>query len=130
MKKNVRYSHAFRMQAIRDVESGQLCAAEVERKYNITGNGTVTRWVRLFGSGQYGKLIRVEKPDEINQATRLRSELRRAKEALADAHMELALERSFLEVACEQLDQTPEAFKKKQAGKRRTWRSRRTPGSK
>jgi hypothetical protein len=60
----------------------------------------------------------------------LRSELRLAKEALADAHMELALEKSFLEVACEQMSQTPEAFKKKHAGKRRTWRSRRTPGSK
>jgi transposase-like protein len=127
--KNVRYSHGFKMQAVRDVESGHLCALEVQRKYNITGNGTVTRWVRQFGSGKYGKLIRVMKPDEISQAARLRSELRLAKEALADAHMELALEKSFLEVACEQMGQTPEAFKKKHAGKQRTWRSRRTPDS-
>src|SRR3954468_3959781 len=108
--KNVRYSHGFKMQAVRDVESGDVCAVEVQRKYNITGNGTVTRWVRQFGSGKYGKLIRGMKPDEISQAAWLRSELRLAKEALADAHMELALEKSFLEVACEQLSQTPEAF--------------------
>ena len=73
--KVIRYSHAFKLQAVREVESGKLCSVEVERKYNITGNGTVTRWVRQFGSGKYGKMIRVEKPDEINQTTRLRSDL-------------------------------------------------------
>src|SRR5258708_25820936 len=54
------------------------------------------RWVRQYGSGKYGKLIRVEKADEVNEAARLRSQLRQAKEALADAHMELALEKAFL----------------------------------
>jgi len=38
--------------------------------------------------------------------------LQLAKEALADAHMELALEKAFLTVACQQLDQTVEGFKK------------------
>jgi hypothetical protein len=80
-----------------------------------------------LGSGRYGKLIRVEKGDEVNEAVRLRLQLRQAKEALADMHMELVLEKAFLAVACEQMDQTVEGFKKKQAGRRRTGRSRRTP---
>jgi transposase-like protein len=88
------------------------------------------RWVRQYGSGRYGKVIRVEKADEVNEAARLRSQLRQAKEALADAHMELALEKAFLRVACEQMGQTAEAFKKKHAGRRHTSRSRGTPGSK
>ena len=50
-------------------------------------------------------------------------ELRRVKEALADTHMALALEQAFLAVACEELDQSLEAFKKKHAGGRRTRRS-------
>jgi hypothetical protein len=64
----------------------------------------------------------VEKAHEVDEASRLRQELRRVKEALADTHVELALERAFLEVACEQLNQPVEAFKKKQAGRRRTKR--------
>jgi transposase-like protein len=84
------------------------------------------RWVRQYGSGQYGKIMRVEKAHEVNEAVRLRSQLRQAKEALADVHMELALEKAFLAEACEQMDQTVEGFKKKQAGGRRTGRSRRT----
>ena len=126
----IRYSKGFKMQLVREVETGQGSACAVQRKYNIKGSDTVIRWVRQYGSGRYGKLVRVEQGDEVNEATQLRRQLRQAKEALADAHMELALEKAFLAVACEQMGQTEEAFKKKHVGRRRTWRSRGTPGSK
>ena len=126
----IRYSKGFKLQLVREVETGQGSACAVQRKYNIKGTHTVLRWVRQYGSGRYGKLIRVEKAGEINEGARLRSQLRQAKEALADAHMELALEKAFLGLACEQMGQTTEAFKKKHAGRRRTARWRRTPGSK
>jgi transposase-like protein len=118
------------MQLVKEVETGRGSAFAVQRKYNIKGADTVIRWVRQYGTGRYGKLIRVEQADETNEATQLRRQLRQAKEALADAHMELALEKAFLAVACEQMGQTEEAFKKKHAGRRRTGRSGRTPSSK
>jgi len=124
--KVIRYSHAFKMQSVREVESGQGDTQAVRRKYDIKGAGTVMRWVRQFGSGKYGKVIRVERPDEIIETARLRIQLRQAKEALADAHMELVLEKAYLEVACEQMDETVEGFKKKHAGGPRTRRSRPT----
>jgi transposase-like protein len=120
--KVIRYSKGFKLQLVREVETGKTCAGAVERRYDIKGAGTVMRWVRQFGSGRYGKVIRVEKSDEVSEATRLRHQLRRAKEALADTHMELALEQAFLVVACEEMDQSVEAFKKKHAGGRRTRR--------
>lgn len=122
----IRYSKAFKLQAVREVESGRNCAWAVQRKYGIKGTTTVNRWVRQLGSGKYGKIIRVEKADEINEAVRVRRQLHLAKEALADAHMELALEKAFLSVACEQLDQTVEGFKKKHGGRPRTRRSNAT----
>lgn len=124
--KVIRYSHGFKLQLVREVEAGENCAFRVGRKYNIKGTGTVMRWVRQYGSGKYGKLMRVERADEINEGVRLRSQLRQAKEGLADAHMELALEKAFLVVACEQLNQTVEGFKKKQAGGPRTRRFKAT----
>ena len=127
--KVIRYSHGFKLQVVREVEGGEGCAYRIGRKYNIKGTDTVMRWVRQLGSGKYGKIIRVEKADEINEAVRLRSQLRQAKEALADVHMELALERAYLEVACEQMDQTVEGFKKKHVGGRRTGRSKSTRSS-
>ena len=117
----IRYSKSFKMQVVREVEGGRSCSA-VRRKYKIGGGSTVMRWVRQFGSGKYGKVIRVEKPDEVNEVSRLRKELRQMKEALADTHVELALEKAYLEVACEELDQPMEEFKKKRAGGRRARR--------
>src|SRR6266567_6164798 len=76
----IRYSKAFKMQCVRDVESGKSCASTVQRKYQIKGVATVMRWVRQLGSGRYGKIIRVEKAHEVNEAGQLRSELRRVKE--------------------------------------------------
>lgn len=120
--KVIRYSPGFKMQLVKEVEDGKLCSNEVAQKYNIKGTSTVTRWVRQYGSGRYGKVIRVEKADEVNEVSRLRNQLRQVKEALADAHVDLALEKAFLEVACEQMNETPEDFKKKHAGRRRTKR--------
>ena len=122
----IRYSQGFKIQCVREVEAGKACACAVGRKYKIKGPGTVMRWVRQLGSGRYGKIIRVERAHEVNETGQLRSELRRVKEALADTHMELALEQAFLALACEELDQSLEGFKKKHAGGRRTKRSRPT----
>jgi transposase-like protein len=124
--KVIRYSKAFKLQLVREVESGKSCAWAVQRKYKIKGASTVMRWVRQFGSGRYGKVLRVEKADEVNEAAQLRGELRRVKEALADAHLELALEKAFLVEACAQMNESLEGFKKKHPGGRPTRRSRST----
>ena len=122
----IRYSQAFKMQCVAEVEAGRACAYTVMRKYKIKGTNTVMRWVRQFGSGRYGKVVRVEKAGEVNEAAQLREELRRVKEALADTHLELALEQAYLCVACEEMNQSLEAFKKKHAGGRRIRRPRST----
>jgi transposase-like protein len=69
----IRYSKAFKMQCVREVETGKSCAFAVQRKYKIKGSATVMGWVRQLGSGQYGKIIRVEKAHEVNEAGQLRS---------------------------------------------------------
>ena len=122
----IRYSKAFKMQCVHEVEAGTSCAYEVQRKYKVKSSATVMGWVRQFGSGKYGKIIRVEKAGEVNVASTLRTELRRVKEALADTYMELALEKAFLVVACERMDQTVEGFKKKHGGRPRTRRRKPT----
>lgn len=120
IKPTLRYSHAFKLQVVREVESGAMGMKRAGRKYGVYGATTIRRWVRQFGNGSVGKIIRVEKPREINELARLRAELRRTKEALADAHIDLALERAYTELACERAGIEVEAFKKKAAGQLRT----------
>jgi hypothetical protein len=86
--------------------------------------GAVMRWARQYGSGKHGKVIRVEKADEGNEAVRLRRELRAVKEALADAHVALAVEKAYVDLACEQMGQSAERWRKKQDGRPRSGRSK------
>lgn len=44
------YSYAFKLEVVREVETGQLGVKAAQRKYGIQGNATVTTWLRKFGS--------------------------------------------------------------------------------
>jgi transposase-like protein len=114
----IRYSEAFKREVVREVEQAELTYAEARRKYGIKGETTVVRWVRQHGNGSRGKVIRVEKPEEINELQRLKERVRALESALGDANIDLALERAYTRMACERAGiRDVESFKKKAAGK-------------
>jgi hypothetical protein len=76
-----------------------------------------------------GKVVRVEKAGEPGEIRRLKERVRRLEEALADAHMDSALDQSFFEILCEQAGIEPEEFKKKHGGKASTERGRGSKGA-
>ena len=108
------------MAAVRELEEQDLAFEEIRRKYGIKGTVTVQKWVRKYGNGSRGKIIRVESPEEINELKRLKERVRRLESALADANIDLALERAYTELACERAGLEVEEFKKKAAGQLRT----------
>jgi transposase len=118
----IRYSEAFKMTVVRELEEQDLPFEHVRRKYGILGCATVQKWVRKYGNGSRGVRIRVEKPEEINELKRLKERVRRLESALADANIDLALERAYTELACERAGLEVEEFKKKAAGQLRTKR--------
>ena len=107
------------MAVVREVEGQDLPFEQVRRKYGIRCCSTVAAWVRKYGNGSRGIRIRVEKPEEINELKRLKERVRRLESALADANIDLALERAYTELACERVGVEVEEFKKKVAGKLR-----------
>jgi transposase len=116
----IRYSEAFKMEIVRKVETEDLSLEAARRTYGIKGKTTVLRWVRKYGNGSRGIRIRVEKPEEINELKRLKQRVRQLESALADANIDLALERAYTELACERAGMDVEEFKKKAAGQLRT----------
>ena len=116
----IRYSEAFKMSVVRELEQQDLPYAQVRRKYGIRGFGTVEGWVRKYGNGSRGIRIRVEKAEEIDELKRLKERVRRLESALADANIDLALERAYTKLACERAGVAVEEFKKKAAGQLRT----------
>jgi transposase-like protein len=106
------------MAVVRELEAGEYAFDEMARRYGIKGKTTVAKWVRKYGNGTRGKVIRVERPDEIDQMKQLKDRVRRLETALADANVDLALERAYMRIACRRAGIADvEAFKKKVAGK-------------
>jgi transposase-like protein len=118
-REEIRYSEAFKMEVVRELEQGGLAFDAISRKYGIKGNITVSRWVRQYGNGTRGKVIRVERPEEINELKRLKARVKRLESALADANIDAALERGYTRLACKRAGIADvEEFKKKPLGSR------------
>src|SRR5947209_3302190 len=115
-----RYSQAFKMAVVLELEEQDLPFEQVRRKYGILGCDTVQSWVRKYGNGSRGAKIRVERPEEINELKRLKERIWRLETALADANIDAALERAYTELACERAGLDVAEFKKKAAGQLRT----------
>lgn len=115
----IRYSEAFKMEVVRELERDGRPLREVRQKYGISGCGTLQHWMARYGHGLRGKVIRVEKPEEKSELKRLRERVRRLESALADANIDLALERAYTEIACQEAGVTVEEFKKNAIGKPR-----------
>jgi len=113
-REEIRYSEAFKMEVVRELEQGGLAFDAISRKYGIKGSITVSRWVRQYGNGTRGKVIRVERPEEINELKRLKARVRQLESALGDANIDAALERAYTRLACERAGIADVAeFKKK-----------------
>lgn len=108
------------MAAVRELEEHDLAFESIRRKYGIGGTVTVQKWVRKYGNGSRGKRIRVEKLEEINELEQLRRRVRLLERSLADANIDLALERAYTKLACERAGLDHQEFKKKADGQLRT----------
>jgi transposase-like protein len=117
IKPAIRYSEAFKMEVVRELERDAMTFGKIRRKYGIGGEGTVQNWLKKYGNGTRGKIIRVETPKEINELKKLKERVRRLETALADANIELALEKAYTQIACERAGIKDVAeFKKKTPG--------------
>ena len=121
IKPTIRYSEAFKLQIVGELERASETVLAVRQKYGIRGAGTVESWLRKYGNGSRGKIIRVETPEEINELKRLKERVKRLETALADANIELALEKAYTQIACERAGiKDVDEFKKKPPGTQRT----------
>jgi transposase-like protein len=120
MKSVMRYSEAFKLQVIRELEAGRFGSmCEASRAYGIKGATTVGKWARRYGKNHLlGKVIVVMKADEQTEVKELRKRVRELEKALADAHLDARLDAAYLKIACRRAGvEDVEDFKKKHAGK-------------
>lgn len=121
----LKYSEAFKTQVVREIETGKLASCnEAALRYGIRGAVTVYRWVRKYGRNHLiGKVVRVETVDERDEFKRLKQRVRELESVVADQALDLAVERTYVKLACREAGiQDVEAFKKKAPGTARTER--------
>ncbi len=56
--------------------------------------------------------VRIETLKEQNELKAARKRIRELEAAVADAHIDYCLERSYLKIACERMETDPDTFKK------------------
>lgn len=117
-KVSIRYSEAFKLQVVRELESGKLGSCFAAREaYGIRGATTVQRWVRQYGREHLlRRVVRVETVDEVSELKALRKRVRELESALSDAHLGKRFDDAYLKIACRAAGiEDVEDFKKKHA---------------
>ena len=119
MRSVIRYSEAFKLKIVRDLEEGRYDSpSEAGLAHGVKGKGTVAYWVRRYGKNHLlRKVVIVMKPEEQTEVRELRKRVRDLERALVDAHLDAKIAGLQLKFACEAAGvEDVEAFKKKHAG--------------
>ncbi len=100
----IRYSEAFKLQVIAEIESGKFdCIEQARMAYGIRGTYTIQRWIRKYGREDLqGRIIRVEKPEERDQIKALKARIRDLERAVADSKVQEVLANAYFEIVCEE----------------------------
>ena len=110
-----RYSISFKQQVVGELESGRFSSiSEAKEHYGIAGASTIRSWLIKYGRNHLcAKVVHVEKPDEKDQIQALKKQIKQLKEALGQTQAENVINQEFLRIACEQMGQDLDSFKKK-----------------
>lgn len=96
-----RYSTAFKKQIVTEYEQG-ASASSIQRKYGITGNGTVERWIKQYSrEGLRYQLMVMQKPEEQDEVKALKEKIARLEKVVA----QLALDKFMLETTLEVVEE-------------------------
>lgn len=98
-----RYSLAFKKHVVSEYEAG-ASTYELSRRYSITGNGTVARWVREYGrEGLRAKIMVIQKPEEQERVKQLEKRVAELEQLVAQLSLDKFMLESTLAVAEEEL---------------------------
>lgn len=75
----------------------------IQRRYGIKGGSTVSKWIKQLGKNHLlNKIVRVEMKGEKDYTKELEKEIKKLKEALADAYLAKDCAEKIIELANEE----------------------------
>ena len=109
-----RYSSAFKLKVVKEIESGKLSISQANEIYDIGGAHTVSRWIKNFGKNHLlSKVVRIEMKDEKDKVKELKDRVRNLERLLANKELDNLMNEAFLELLAEDHGVDLEEFKKK-----------------
>lgn len=94
-----RYSSAFKLKVVSEIESGKYSLAEAHRVYDIQGHGTIQRWIEKYGKTHLlSKVVRIQMKDERDQIKELKKQIRTLEHALVHEKIHNICWKSLVEV--------------------------------
>ena len=94
-----RYSEGFKRQVVSEYEGG-ISIVTLQRKYGISGNTTIQRWISQYGrEGMRHELIHIQTPEEVERVKALEQQVKELQRALGQVTLaKLKLESQLAEL--------------------------------
>jgi len=94
----MRYSNAFKLKIVEEIEKGRLTVTEASRLYEINGNQTIYNWIRKYGKNHLiQKFVRVEMKNEKDIIKAKEERIRELEEALAALTLQNICQECYIE---------------------------------
>ena len=98
-RQTIRYSQAFKLKVIKEIESGKYTIGDARRIYDINGAETIQNWIRKLGKSHLIKdIIRVQMKDEKDKVKELQNRIKVLERALNQAQVDNICWQSLVEV--------------------------------
>ena len=98
----IRYSKAFKLKVIKEIEEKEISIEEAKRIYDIRGGVTIPNWLRKYGKENLlPKQLRIEMRGEKDRIKQLESEKRAMEKAIAKLTLEKQVYEAMFEIYAE-----------------------------
>ena len=95
----IRYSSAFKLKVISEIESGKYSIEQARKIYDIKGTLTIPNWLKKYGKSHLmPQIIRVQMKDEKDQLKELKKQIKLLEQALAKSQVDNICWQSLVEV--------------------------------
>lgn len=100
-----RYSTAFKLKIISEIESGKYHIDQARRIYDIKGNSTIQEWIKKYGKSHLTpQIIRVQMKKEPDKVKELQNKIKQLERALAQSQVDNICWQSLVETIDEKFD--------------------------
>ena len=111
---SVRYSEAFKLTVIRDLEENHLSIGGAQKKYDICGSNTIHGWLRKYGKTHlFTRKIVIMNIEEQDALTAMRAKVKELESVVVAQELARHRQHAFYEESLRQLGVERSVFEKK-----------------